>query len=1249
MPVMSQVLLADGETSIPIDSLLRVTIQFNNNHNYMQKIQQNQKHQNNEHHKNDKNQKLYKIYKNSAIQPVLTSATVDLHIIPLGAADIIIGLPDIIQHFTSVLVELLTRHPASPTHQSMDASLNLISPPWTQRETALAPEDLSTPLPVQFPYYLHYMELSYSEAVQEYMDLLPTHVHPDFAASTEVLKLLRTKGVQVFVPQNWEGIKIPPLELTFKTTLPQTMKPKLRHVNPKLLEHAKLEFDRLCAYLYVPSDSEIASNLVIAPKATKPFIRFCGDYVAINKHIEIGHYPIPHVVYSLEKIRQFKVFLDLDWANSFHQVKLATNTSKRLSILTQWGLVRPLFMPEGIGPASGILQRVVSDCFADFGDWSIAIFDNLLLLAHDYQDAYMKLQKVLDRCIEKNIYLKFSKTYLGFDSATFFGYSVRYGHYELTQDRKDALSAIPFPKNTKAVQSFLGSALFFKAFIPHYSTLTAPLSDMTHKDFDWNPKSWKSDYQAAHRDLLAAIQRCSGLHYPDYTLDWILRTDASLHGVGAVLLQCSADDAFQPLGFASEKFSDAATRWSTIEQEAYAIYFAVKHFSYFLRCKPFVLETDHANLLWMDSSLVPKIIRWKIYLQDFDFLIRHIAGKSNSVADWLSRVHEPPPTSSPISSLAPSLQLMQPNTTNAHGLAPDEDIDLQSELDRLLATPTQTVDLPDPVNFPSTPDTHIADVFRQIHNARVGHHGARRTWKLLNRYFPAHQLTFVMVRDLVELCPVCQKTKRRISDTLPALTRPLHPTHVHSQIGIDTLTVSPTDSAGHTYLAVIVNHFTKLVDLYPLKDKGALSMATAIFQHIATYGLVDTICTDPGTEFQNSIVHALESWLGIRHRFSIVDRHESNGVERTNGRILELLRDLVTEERVASRWSSPDVLSIIKFILNSEVNSETGFAPHVLHFGTSSVPYHVLPANAATLTIDSAALFVTELDKNLHTLRSKLADVTNKRITQRRASTAAEVHKYQPGDLVLFRRDTSKPLPSKLSTPYAGPYEVISHVDNTVSAKHVTMGNIKDFHVDRLKLYLGDLSTAKELANTDNDQYVISKILTYAGDPQQRSLVDFEVEFADGSVLWLPFSTDISATQHFEEFCRSRSELQLLLLSSADALARERLWRKSEITLVTPNLQVYVDLRSYGPAWYLTLALPDHLHRIYLLPHTYGSLNRTRKKINLHCPLFNETYLVDNVFVQLYGLRTSLPTNDVDYRILDTTDLETYPQLRNRN
>jgi hypothetical protein len=130
---------------------------------------------------------------------------------------------------------------------------------------------------------------------------------------------------------------------------------------------------------------------------------------------------------------------------------------------------------------------------------------------------------------------------------------------------------------------------------------------MTTKAFDWNPKTWTVDYKHHFDECKKAILEASTIYMPDYSLPWILRPDASAFAVGAVLLQLAQSTEpgktiEQPLSLVSKKLSKPARNWATIKAEAYAIYYAVTANEYFLRGKPFIIETDHANLQWMDKS-----------------------------------------------------------------------------------------------------------------------------------------------------------------------------------------------------------------------------------------------------------------------------------------------------------------------------------------------------------------------------------------------------------------------------------------------------------------------------------------------------------------------------------------------------------------------------------------------------------------------------------------------------------------------
>ena len=147
-------------------------------------------------------------------------------------------------------------------------------------------EDLETPMPCAFTDLLNHMSKPYEEMLLEYKNLFDAHIDPAFRANSNIEELLLSpKGLQVFVPKEWTGIKCTPIKIRWREDVPTYLKPKARSINPRLYDNALQEFKRHSGYMYIPSQSPVASPLVIAPKATAPFIRFCGDYVQIGKYI----------------------------------------------------------------------------------------------------------------------------------------------------------------------------------------------------------------------------------------------------------------------------------------------------------------------------------------------------------------------------------------------------------------------------------------------------------------------------------------------------------------------------------------------------------------------------------------------------------------------------------------------------------------------------------------------------------------------------------------------------------------------------------------------------------------------------------------------------------------------------------------------------------------------------------------------------------------------------------------------------
>ena len=189
----------------------------------------------------------------------------------------------------------------------------------------------------------------------------------------------------------------------------------------------------------------------------------------------------------------------------------------------------------------------------------------------------------------------------------------------------------------------------------------------------------------------------------------------------------------------------------------------------------------------------------------------------------------------------------------------------------------------------------------------MGHHGVRKTWLALNKHFPGHRIPIRLVEDFISRCAICQKHRLGMQDALTPVYRTLKPDSKRKRVGVDTLTIIPVDKFGNKYFTAIVVHSTKLVVFYPSASKDALSTAVALFQFFATYGVYDEMIS-PGSDLMSEVLKHLTKWYGIRHIFSLVDRHDSNGVEGTNQSILEHLTALVTDERCQDTRSSLSVL-----------------------------------------------------------------------------------------------------------------------------------------------------------------------------------------------------------------------------------------------------------------------------------------------------------------------------------------------------
>ena len=199
------------------------------------------------------------------------------------------------------------------------------------------------------------------------------------------------------------------------------------------------------------------------------------------------------------------------------------------------------------------------------------------------------------------------------------------------------LNATP-PRTHKQLRAFLGLANFYRKYVPSFAIIAAPLTDATRKGSP-NEIPWNEATERAFQELKKRISSPPILRLPDVSQPFILQTDASHLGVGAVLLQEDTAGEKRPIAFANRKMLPRKSRHSTIERECLAITWAVKKFQEYLYGTEFSLETDHQPLQYLRQTKFQngRLMRWALAVQPYRFLLRAIRGRDNVGADCLSR------------------------------------------------------------------------------------------------------------------------------------------------------------------------------------------------------------------------------------------------------------------------------------------------------------------------------------------------------------------------------------------------------------------------------------------------------------------------------------------------------------------------------------------------------------------------------------------------------------------------------------
>lgn len=419
-----------------------------------------------------------------------------------------------------------------------------------------------------------------------------------------------------------------------------------RRLSAPMMEEVNKQVAALLAQGVIrPSDSPWAFPLVLVRRPGSDKVRCCVDFRLLNTMTEPYPYGMQDLHGTLDELAGKKYYWSVDVSSYYHQISLDNDSCQYTAFVLPGGSKYEYTrVPFGLRSAPAWAQQQLRENLHKHEGTKklINFLDDITYGSDDIEDSVETFRALLKFCVAHKIKLKRSKCTLGVGAVKALGFVVNSQGKWIDPDRVLSLLKIPRARTPKELKQLLGSFGFVRQFLVDSAKVCDPMFDLLKKNAKF---CWTAEHDAALEKLKKCVETAPCLGQIDPTKPVYARVDASDIGVGCVLYQMVREEGAtsevpKAIAYASRRFSPAERRWALAEREGYSTKFVWEKFQSMLQGIPVVIETDHRNHLYLHSASSLKLQRWRMYLQQFQYEIRHVDGNRNSTADGMSRIFE---------------------------------------------------------------------------------------------------------------------------------------------------------------------------------------------------------------------------------------------------------------------------------------------------------------------------------------------------------------------------------------------------------------------------------------------------------------------------------------------------------------------------------------------------------------------------------------------------------------------------------
>jgi hypothetical protein len=847
--------------------------------------------------------------------------------------------------------------------------------------------------------------------------------------------------------------------------MPHAMRGRVR---PQLPHH-QVEIDKQIDQLLelgviVPCNEDHFSQVLLVGKADNSK-RLCIDFRHLNRVTEGLQWPLPIIPEIIRTIGGKSFYATLDLTSGYHQCALLDEASRLTAFKTARGMYRFTRVPFGLKGAPSYFQKAMADeVLKGLIPLMCAIYIDDCVIWGDTEEEFLSnLRVVLGRFRERGIFVKLKKCSFGVSEISYLGHVISKAGCTYSEARKEALMQLKTPETVTELRTFLGLAGYMRNHVKNFAELAAPLYELTkNTSRKTSPIAWSTASREAYTKLKNAVYQAEMVYHITGDGKITLFCDASDIACGAHLVQ-EINGVEQSIFFVSKTFSDTQRRWSVGDREMFAMYYGITQLKSFLGGRHFTLKTDHNNLrYWLTESASPKVQRWRIALSEFEFDIEYLKGELNVVADALSR-----------------LVIIAERTTEER-------------------------------------DTIIA----KFHGVVEGHTGVRKTTLKMKKAGICWPGLEQDVSKFIRSCAICQRNSmapRTSHGPNFSLDRP----GPNQLVAIDTMGPLLPDMFDFKYILVLVDAMSRYTVLYPLVNKDSKECARKLLDYVCCYGKPQQILSDNAGQFNADIISEFTKLINSEHHFTIAYSHQDNGqVERMIKEVRRRLEALTQEIGKPSEWSV--YLTMVQRIINTTVNSSTGFAPATMKFGMDNALESDLFVQGGSTCPQEFVRSISEVQRNL---AARYAQLCGEEEETDRHSTI-----FVPGEYVLvdlIRKTKQRVDEGRRS----GPFKVLAQRGAAVDLFDPIANKARQVHVSRCRLYVtrnGEDPLLESVRNTD--YYIVDKIVSHYFKPRNSR----RPEHLHLQVLWAGYeipesefgsNSSLLKTAQFKQYASNYPEL----------------------------------------------------------------------------------------------------------------------------